>query len=148
MSEPNYTNDGIYIVRALLQHLNSWSGKPCKINLEAFDKSATSMMMQQLSGAVKKREYVNGSYIGALPFAVYIRVTGADTANKLDATKALNDLAAWLETAPVPQLGGNRRVIKIEMTALPSLFERLQDGTEDYQAIFNLDYKQGGQNHA
>lgn len=148
MSEPNYTNDGIYIVKALLQHLNSWSGKPCKINLEAFDKNATSMMMQQLSGAVKKREYVNGAYIGALPFAVYIRVTGADTANKLDATETLNNLADWLETAPVPHLGGNRRVIKIEMTALPSLFERLQDGTEDYQAIFNLDYKQGGQCHA
>lgn len=147
MSEPTYTNDGIYIVKALWQHLNSWSEKPCKINLEAFDKDAPSMMMQQLSGAVKKREYINGSYIGALPFAVYIRVTGADTATKLDATETLNDLAEWLETAPVPQLGRNRHVIKIEMTALPSLFERLQDGTEDYQAIFNLEYKQGGFTH-
>ncbi|MPN63862.1 hypothetical protein SDC9_211629 [bioreactor metagenome] len=132
-------------------YLNSWDKKPVIIRLEAFDKNPTSMMMQQLSGAFKKRSYINGSYIGSWPFAVYIRISGKDTANRLDATGTLNGLHEWLTTTEnnvftnLPYLGDDKKALKIEMTSLPSIAARYDDGSEDYQAIYELEYYcQGG----
>ena len=144
MSDKVYTNDGVYIAKAMLEHLNSWEGKPVDIKFEGFTKTPPSMMMQQLTGAIKKRAYINGSYLGSWPFAIYIRVDGSDTAGKLDASEALNNIAEWLSLTPLPTLGDNRTALKIEMTGLPSIAARYEDGCEDYQAIFELEYKQGG----
>lgn len=147
MSNETFVNDGPEIAEALLDHLNTWGDKPSEIKLEAFDKDPISMMMQQLSGAVVKKKYINGSYIGAYPFAVYIRTEGYDTAGKLDAAKHLNHLNEWLQTSPFPSLGKGRNITKIEMTSLPSMAARYEDGTEDYQAVFMLEYKKGGINY-
>lgn len=151
MSERIYTSDGVYIAASLIDHLNSWPDKPCEIKLEDFSKSPPSMMMQQLSGSYKLRSYINGSYTGEYPFAVYVRVEGVDTESKLDATGCLLGLAKWLnEKGPdgkrknLPVLADGRAAIKVELESLPSLAARFDDGTEDYQALFKMQYKQGG----
>lgn len=151
MGERIYTNDGVYIASSLIDHLNAWEGKPCEIKLEDFSKAPPSMMMQQLSGSYKLRSYVDGSYVGEYPFAVYVRVEGIDTATKLDATSCLLDLANWLAVKSpdgsmknLPVLAGGKTAIKIELESLPSLAVKFDDGTEDYQALFKMQYKQGG----
>ena len=131
------------IAKAMLNHLNCWPSKPAEVKLEAFEKNSPSMILQQLSGAVKVREYINGSYVGSWPFAVYIRVSGEDTSSKLDAAGTLLNLSDWLSSSS-PDIGANRTVNKIEMTSLPSIAERHENGEEDYQAIFVLEYKVGG----
>lgn len=153
MGERIYTNDGVYIASSLIDHLNTWPDKPCDIKLEDFSKSPPSMMMQQLSGSYKLRSYVNGSYMGEYPFAVYVRIEGVDTESKLDATGCLLGLAKWLnEKDPdgtrknLPVLTGDRTAIKIELESLPSIAAKYNDGTEDYQALFKMQYKQGGNN--
>ena len=149
IGERIYTNDGVYIAKAMKDHLNTWDRKPVIIHLEAFDKNPTSMMMQQLSGAFKKRSYINGSYVGSWPFAVYIRISGKDTANRLDATGTLDGLNEWLTTTELPSLGDNRMAVKIEMASLPSIAARHDNGSEDYQAIYELEYYyQGGTRNA
>lgn len=135
-----YENEGVYVAKVMRDYLNTWSKKPCEILLEDFAKSTPSMMMQQLSGTAKKKEYVNGSYIASFPFAVYVRVDAVDTASKLDATGILNELGKWLATNKLPYLDEDMKANKIEMTALPSLAARFENGEEDYQAIFELEY--------
>ena len=142
-----YTNDGVYLAKALKDHLNSWHGKPALINLEDFGGEVPSMMLQQLSGAYKKRAYIDGSYLGSYPFSVYIRVDGADTASRLDATGALYGLFEWLtqkdengEYVNLPTIDDSNTATAIDMTSLPSIAARYDDGTEDYQAIFELQY--------
>lgn len=151
MGEKIYTNDGVYIADSLLNHLNTWPDKPCEIKLEDFSKAPRSMMMQQLSGSYKLRSYINGSYIGEYPFAVYVRIESLDTKSKLDATGCLLELAKWFNEKNadgsrknMPVLTGDRIAIKIELASLPSLAMRYNDGTEDYQALFKMQYKQGG----
>ena len=145
--ERTYTNDGVYLAKALRDHLNSWQEKPALINLEDFGSEVPSMMLQQLSGAYKKKAYINGSYIGSYPFAVYIRVNGVDTATRLDATGALYNLFEWLSEKDsdgnyvhLPDIGKNNTATQIDMTSLPSIAARYDDGSEDYQAIFELQY--------
>lgn len=146
-----YTNDGVYIAEALLDHLNKWDSKPSEIRFEDFAKDPPSMMLQQLSGSYKLRSYIDGSYIGEYPFAVYIRVDGSDTASRLDATGSLLGLSKWLDERNtdgtrknLPILGSERTAVKIELESYPSIAARYDDGTEDYQALFKMQYKQGG----
>lgn len=143
-----YTNDGVSIAKSLKDHLNSWTGKPATIRFEDFGSEVPSMMLQQLSGAYKKRAYIDGSYLGSYPFSVYIRVDGIDTATRLDASSALQGLFDWLTERDeegtytnLPTLDEGKKATSIEMTSLPSLSARYEDGTEDYQAIFELEYK-------
>jgi len=142
------TNDGVYIVKALRDFLNKkWTGKMCNIELEKFGKYPPSMMLQQLSGAFIDRKYVDGSYIGIFPFAIYVRVKGESTADTMDAIKQLNDLYHWLiemdneeEYINLPVLDNYTESMEFEMSSLPSIVERYSDGIEDYQAIFKLKY--------
>ena len=129
--------------------LNTWPDKPvAEIFLEDLGKDAPSMMLQQLSAAEKKKEYINGSYIGVWNFAVYMRIDAEDTASRIDATGALQNLADWLqardengEYANLPELDSTKTAIKFDMTSTPSIAARYDDGTEDYQAIMSLEYK-------
>ena len=90
------TNDGVLIAKVMRDKLNDWPDKPCVVMLETLKKDPPSMMLQQLASAEKVRQYVNGSYIGAWSFAVYIRVRGNDTASRLDAIGVLERLGDWL----------------------------------------------------
>lgn len=143
-----FTNDGVLIAKVMKDHLNGWPKKPVTIMLEDLGKEVPSMMLQQLSAAEKKREYVNGSYIGVWNFALYIRVSGNDTASRLDAIGCLNEAAEWLTQkdkdgsfSNLPVIDDSRTATKIEMSSTPSLAARYEDGTEDYQAIMSLEYK-------
>lgn len=148
MATTIYTVDGNTIVKSMHTFLNTWPNKSVDIRLEGFTKNPPSMMLQQLARAVKKRAYVNGSYIGVWAFAVYVRINGTDTAGKFDAIAALEGLADWLNEkntdktfVNLPTLDNGNTAIKIEMTATPSIAASYGDGTIDYQAIFELNYK-------
>ena len=132
------------IAKAIYDHLNQWPQKPCQIRLEMMDKApiAFTMSMQQLSGTRIMRRYIDGSFTGAWPFAVYVRMSASDTAKKFDAVSVLETLNQWLMTQPVPDLGTGRTATRFEMTSLPSIAATYEDGSTDYQAIFQLEYKQ------
>ena len=132
------------IAKAIYDHLNQWPQKPCQIRLEMMDKApiAFTMSMQQLSDTRILRRYIDGSFTGAWPFAVYVRMAASDTAKKFDAVSLLETLNQWLMTQPVPDLGTGRTATRFEMTSLPSIAATYEDGSTDYQAIFQLEYKQ------
>ena len=84
------------IWRILLDHLNTWTDKPCEILYDRFEKEPPTMRMQQLTGTVVERKYVNGSFIGLYPFALSYRIGGQDTEERLSASDTLNALMEWL----------------------------------------------------
>ena len=133
----------IDIARALWRHLNTWEGKPCTIGLDILKARAeTTAKLQPLSGTVVTKRYITGAYIGDWPFAVIIRIQASDTTSRANAIKALYDLGQWLEAQTNPDIGTGRTAIRTEMTGLPSLSVINEDGSEEYQAIYAMTYKQ------
>lgn len=143
-----YCNDGVILADVMLDHINSWPDKPAACVLEDLDVEAPAMILQQLAGAEVKRRYINRSYIGSWPFAVYVRVDAEDTAARRDAAAILHDLNKWFnertaagEYWHLPKIDPQRTATQITMTSLPAIAERFDNGAEDYQAIFELEYK-------
>lgn len=132
------------IETAILELLNQWPDRPCEISLEFSKRKPINyaMTMQQLSGAVALRKYVDGSFIGAWPFIVIVRTSGTDTEKRLGSTGLLNSLNNWLQEVEMPDIGEGRIANYFEMTALPALSGSYEDGSADYQATYRLVYKQ------
>ena len=143
-----YVNDGVTIAQVMRDHLNTWSNKPCDFQIEDLGKEVPSLMIQQLASAEVKTQYINGSYIGLWNFAIYMRVSGEDTASRLDALSCLSECAQWLMEKDVsgsyvnlPAIDENRTPQKIEVTNSPSIAVRYDNGVEDYLITMSLEYK-------
>lgn len=132
------------IAQHVIDHLNAWEDKPCAIKLE-FPKRNTGnlmMIMSPLSGTVIGRSYIDGSFVGNWPFAVYVRISSVDSDKRMTATGILNALGDWLISADLPVFEDDRYLpIKFEMTSYPSVSMEYDDGTTDYQAIYSLKYR-------
>lgn len=143
-----YESENTLIPRVMRDHLNTWPDKPVEIKLEDAGKYTPAMMVQQLAAIEIKKRYINGSFIGVFNFSVYVAIDGEDTASRLDAMAVLSDLGEWLSEQDdagnclhLPELGDNRKAIQITMTSTPSLAARLENGVDEYQALFALEYK-------
>lgn len=134
---------GAYITSNVLAWINTWPGKPCDVTLEVTDKHPPAIMLQQLSGALIKRQYINGDYIASFPFTVYVRTGGEDTASRIDATATLSAISEWMK-ANYPDLGTGKIVSNVAMTALPAIAARYDNGHEDYSSLFEIEYTQKG----
>lgn len=130
------------ITDAMLAHLNKWHEKPCDIGLDMLVRKGFAMKMQPLSATVIKKKYVNGSFVGDWPFAVYVRIQKNDTGSRIKAARTLDDLGKWLTAQEVPEIGMNRTANKVEITGLPSIATINEDGSEEYQAVYCMEYKQ------
>ena len=131
------------IARDMRAFLNGWTEKPVpSFSIEQLTTAPPAMMFQPLSGSKVLRKYIDGSFIGSWPFAVCFRVNQTDTAVKLSAYDTLEKVASWLTSGVLPELGGAKIPLKIEQTSTPSQIAVYDDGTEDYQVLFALEYKQ------
>lgn len=142
-----YQSDATLILRVIRDHINTWDELPMDLKLEDVGKSIPSMMIQQLASIAKKRKYVNGTYVGVFNFAVYVAIDGEDTASRIDALAVLNDLGEWLSARDekghylnLPDLGECRRAISVTVSSSPSIASRQDNGVEEYQALFALEY--------
>lgn len=133
--------DNSAIAKNVLDHLNSWTDKPCVFSLEKLPKSGNALMLQPLPGSGVLKKYIDGSFIGLFSFAVYFRIEQADTNDKLSAYETLEDLAYWIEHESLPVLSDHRQAISIKQEST-SFLSLSSDDTEDYQTVFNLTYKQ------
>lgn len=135
--------EGDSIAQRMLAFINTWPERPMAIGLGALPKDAPGMMMRQLSAAVKEKVFIDGSYLGRWPFAVFVRTDGKDTRGRLDAGALLHALAEWMEAAELPELFGDKKAIRVEMTQLPAVAAAFNSGAEDTMAVFSLQYKEG-----
>lgn len=144
-----YCNDGVMLAKVIRDHINEkWHEKPATLILGDFAQGVPSLMLQELAHAEIIRPYINGSYIGQWSFAVYMRIDAEDSAARLSASAALNELAEWFREKDtrgafihLPIIDRQRTATKIEMSTAPALAAQFESGIEDYQAIYRLEYK-------
>ena len=121
----------------LLKYLNSIEGLPCKVGLEMLGAKPPSMSLQQLPGEETIKAYINGDRECRLPFAVYMRIPGKDTKSRTNAAAVFR----LIETkAKQDKEHGVLPFDDFNMSQLPSLYNRQENGVEDYQAIYSIDY--------
>ena len=130
------------ISRSLFRWLNTWPDKPVVINYESLPADGEGMALSTIQGAYKLKEYVRGGYLGQYQFNVMYRVQpGNSNNNRLSADETLDALGAWASvTRPYPDIGSGRRVTKIKINSLSSVFANYEDGSEDHQILMTLDY--------
>lgn len=130
------------ISRAIFRWLNQWPDKPVVINYEHLPADGEGMALSTIQGAYKLKEYVRGGYLGQYQFKVMYRVQpGNSNNNRLSADETLDALGAWAsKIRPFPDIGSGRRVTKIKINSLSSVFANYEDGSEDHQILMTLDY--------
>lgn len=130
------------ISRALFRWLNTWPGKPVVINYESLPADGEGMALSTIQGAYKLKEYVRGGYLGQYQFKVMYRVQpGNSNNNRLSADETLDALGGWAaNTRPYPDIGTGKRVTKIKINSLSSVFANYEDGSEDHQILMTVDY--------
>ena len=136
-------NDGIS--PQIWKYLNSWPNKPVsvsRIGLDHVDKLPVAIALQQISGTLVDRQYMDGGFIGRWPFVIFVKVQGDDTASRLSAVGVLNDLYRWMKQNPPEDIGTGRQTLHIEQRETPVRVGAYEDGTEIYQGVYVLRYKQ------
>lgn len=130
------------ISRALFRWLNQWPSKPVAIAYEHLPADGEGMALSTIQGAFKVKEYVRGGYLGQYQFKIVYRAQpGNSNNNRLSADETLDALGEWAaNTRPYPDIGENRRIMKIKINALSSLQAQYEDGSEDHQILMTADY--------
>lgn len=133
------------IAALMWKYINTWPDKPVStILLDTLQKNAVSMQIQQLPSNEKVREFVDGTFVGRWNFALTVRIPGNDVKERLDAGAVLLAAYEWMIENPPSDIGENREVQAIEMTNTPAKAAEYDDKTEDYQAVYYIEYFQGG----
>lgn len=130
------------ISRAVLLWLNKYPDKPMAINYEFLDSDSPGMALSTIQGAYKTKEYVRGGYLGQYQFKIIYRTQpGNSNNNRLRADEVLNAMGEWAKnTRPFPDIGTGKRVMKMTINALSSVFANYEDGSQDHQIIMTMDY--------
>ena len=131
------------IIKSLLLVLNNFNNIPVeKVEYQYLSPDDTSMSLNSLQGAVKSKQFVNGSYIGLYPFSIVYRVFPTNTNQRIDGTKVIDEIGELLENLDYLSCFniGNKKVISIERTSTSSLVYRGENGVEDYQGLFRLEF--------
>lgn len=137
------------VIRKICDHINAWEGAPCLFLPESREGSGTGRTpsgkklpagaVTALSGPVKVRAYVDGSYAGELPFAVYLRIPHTP-GDGLEALEWFGKLTRYLGTF-APSRDTERVYGCCEPTTLPARSSVEDDGTEEYRASFTVRYR-------
>ena len=137
------------VIRKICDHIQAWEGAPCRFLPESREgglpgipagKNLPSGAVMALSGPVRVRSYVDGSFIGEIPFAVYLR-TVHSPGDGLESLEWFEKLTRYLGTfAPSPD--ADRVYGLCEPTALPAKSSVEPDGTEEYRASYTVRYRQ------
>ncbi|MBQ8640647.1 MAG: hypothetical protein IJ480_00385 [Clostridia bacterium] len=141
------------VIRKICDHINGWEGAPCLFLPESREGGLPGMpvsgkklpagAVMALSGPAKVRSYVDGSFIGEVPFAVFLRTGGHSPGEGLETLEWYEKLTRYLETfAPSPD--ADRVYGCCIPSALPAVSSVEADGTEEYRASFTVRYRQKG----
>lgn len=136
------------MIKGVAKSLLSWLRENCNLipkdtqlrYQELNDKEGTSSLsLHTLKGSVKDTVYVDGSYRGYYPFAIYYRTSPDSTNTRLSAVDLLDSIADWIDSQDeLPVLTGLDYVTEVSSVANAVLNKRYSDGTEDYVATFEL----------
>lgn len=109
-----------------------------------------------VAGAIKTKEYLDGSYDAQFPFQLIYRTMPSTDSERFDRYNLIDRMALWLEGGILedsagnsyqlknyPTLSDDRKITNIAATTLTTLINRSESGYEDYQGLFRVEYHKG-----
>lgn len=132
------------VSRMVLVWLNTYPAIPTGIDIIRFEflpADATGMALSTIQAPYIIKRYILGGYQAEYQFKVIYRIKPANSNDKrLKADEVLNALGDWAETQH-PEIGENKRVLRVEPTTRSSLFAVYENGDEDHQILMKMNYE-------
>lgn len=131
------------VSRKLLAWLNTFPSKPVDlIRFEFLPADTEAMALSTIQAAYITKKYILGGYQAEYQFKLIYRVKPGNSNDKrLKADELLNELGDWAASAPRPDIGEGRKVIRVEPTTRSSMFAPYENGDEDHQILMKLTYE-------
>lgn len=134
------------VSRKLLAWLNTCLLIPDEIDLIRFEylpAEAPAMALSTIQGAYIVKEYITGDYLAEYQFKLIYRIPspGSSVDKRLKADEALNAIGDWTDGGAGLDIGEDKRVMRLEATTRSSLFGVYENGDEDHQILFKLNYE-------
>lgn len=92
------------------------------------------------AGAVYLKKYIDGSFVGQVPFAIQYRTYPVGNKARIDSQRLLEDLGIWLERCTATLTDSTVQIIKLERTSNAIKLGAYEDGSEVYQNTMNITY--------
>lgn len=124
-----------------------------EVGFEALNKDGKSMGVYGISGAVVEKRFINGSFIGNVPFGIILRSNARTDEQKIACIEYLSKLAKWLNLEEIeekgikyhlesyPPLTEQRKIISIEQESTPFKDNSDGAGDHDYAVRLKIRYK-------
>lgn len=124
-----------------------------EVGFETLNKDGKSIGVYGISGAVVEKRFINGSFIGAVPFGIIIRSNAKTDEQKIACIEYLSKLAKWINLEEIkenginyqlehyPLLTGQRKIISIEQEGVPFKDNSDGAGDHDYAVKLKVRYK-------
>ena len=130
------------ISRAMMVWINANPDLPvARVNYEQLEADTDGMALSTIQGARIVRKYIVGGHEGEYQFKLIYRLKpGKSNDARLTADEVLNAIGTWAKTNP-PALGDGLRLLSIDATTRGSLFAIYENGDEDHQILFKLNYE-------
>ena len=112
------------------------------IKYEYFAAKTVGMALSSVKGATITKKYICGGYQAEYSFELHYQISPPGTSDdkRLQAVELLNKFADWAQTQR-PDIGENRRAIRIEASAFASYLGATSDQYEDYYVPLKLTYE-------
>lgn len=134
------------ISRKLLVWLNTCPHIPQGIDTIRFEylpTDAPAMALSTIQGAYMVNRYILGGYLAEYQFKLIYRILapGSSIDKRLAADEVLNAIGDWAQGGAELDIGEGKRVRRLEATTRSSLFAVYENGDEDHQILFKLNYE-------
>lgn len=134
------------VSRKLLVWLNNCPHIPQGIDTIRFEylpADAPAMALSTIQGAYIVKKYITGDYLAEYQFKLIYRIPapGVSIDKRLKADEALNAIGDWAFGGAGLDIGADKRVKQLEPTTRSSLFGVYENGDEDHQILFKLNYE-------
>lgn len=128
------------VTRKVLEWLNDYADKPCKLELEFLPESGgAALAITQVPYVTKK--YIVGGYAGSFEADIVYRTIPLNDEDRLTADELLNSWILWATEGDLPEDVENLKFKKVSATTLSTLQARYQDGVEDRAAHLVITYE-------
>ena len=112
-----------------------------EVGFESLNKDGASIGIYGIQGAVVEKRFINGTFIGTVPFGIIYRSQPKTDNQRLGKIEFLNNLARWLsERKEYPELS-DKKVQDIRWEQVPFKDNSALAGDNDYVVTMRVVYK-------
>lgn len=112
------------------------------IKYEFFASKTVGIALSTVQSSYITARYITGGYRAEYSFEIHYQIepSGSSDNKRLNAVELLNAFGAWAESE-TPDIGENRRVVKLEATGRAGYLGATSDNYEDYMIPLKLTYE-------